>query len=115
MDGTNIEAPPGGWSVDEMLCLAGALFVVVGHKRPAKLSGINVSNMHDEHFEHFVERTKMDIHAAIEFCSWPVMALATGRYDDQFEPTLELTVEGGELQPPTTFELKGDKGARKKQ
>ena len=82
-----IDAPAEGWTVDEMIALAGACASIAG----AFCRGVNVES-YGEHLEADEERSRADSLAAIEFAESLASAILDQNYDQQFEQHLEFGV-----------------------
>ena len=98
INGKRIE-PDGeqpGWSVDDILQLAGACFFVVavhGHERRRSMSKDRTGPQHAEYREAETESVMHDLHAAVEFAAQLTQLAYDGEYDDQYEPHIRCGVQ----------------------
>jgi hypothetical protein len=90
--GQDLPAPANGWSCDQMLQVAGALFfAAMSHGRP---------ELDRERFDDFAgingdpstQTLSDDLHMALDFYSDLTMMVCGDTYDDRFEPELLAVV-----------------------
>jgi hypothetical protein len=101
-NGLAIQPPDGpGWTVHEMLALAGACyFAAMSHGPPLQK---NTDSLHHEHREMVEEEFYGDLHAAIEFNSQLSMMVKDGDYDAQCGPVCTALVENRDGQHKVIF------------
>lgn len=85
-----------GWSVDDMLQLAGACFLasaVHAHELHRSMSKGSKEPQHPEHREAETEAVIHDLHAAIEFTAQMTQLAYDGEYDRDYEPFVRCRVQ----------------------
>jgi hypothetical protein len=82
-----IEAPPAGWSGQEMLALAGACLFGALSQGPLSWYFKDVRQEHKEHREATWETLQDDLLAGIQWHAEATMRVEDGKYDERFDPT----------------------------
>jgi hypothetical protein len=77
-----------GWSVNDMLALAGACHFAAMSHGPVMMDGRKFGDMTGERREAASETFEADLSAAVQFYSQMTMNVKDGQYNDNFEPTL---------------------------
>ncbi len=97
----------GGWTVNDMLILAGACLFGVASHGPVLVPGADTSSQSSERREFIEEQFMGDVRGALDFYGHVAMMLQDGDYDSHFgleasgaiefrdgEPTLIMPVHG---------------------
>ena len=86
-NGKAIEPPPGGWTGNDYLALAGAAFAAAMNQGPEHWwhRENDVQSMQTEHREHVLEVFDHDLHAAIGMYSQLAFAALDEVWDENFE------------------------------
>lgn len=100
-NGNSIEAPPGAWTGNDMLALAGACSFGAMSQGPQSFWLKELpAEMHPEHREQKEEAFMHDLEAAIGFYRQLTMLLKDDEYDQALQPEclalVSKTVEGEE-------------------
>ncbi len=77
-----------GWTIDEMLQLAGACFFVVAAHGPIRRTPTQLQDWqskHPEHKEAEIETLMHDLHGAMEFIAELTQLVYDGGYDERYE------------------------------
>jgi hypothetical protein len=85
-NGKGIKPPPGGWSTDDMLMLAGACRFGVMTHGPPLYSPEQLLAMTGERREALEEDFAISIEASVEWCAHVASLIWGGEYDQAFEP-----------------------------
>lgn len=110
-DGLDLKCPPGGWSKDEMLAVAGAMYFACMSQGPLLHEGVEVTTLSGERQEALWATLVADLHAAIETYGRLTMRVCDDQYDDAFEPRVLASVESeAATHKMTILFLKGAKG-----
>jgi len=99
-DGKPFIPPPGGWSGDEMLAVAGACLAAARSQGPNNWwsKANDTSAMHREHSEMVEEAFDHDLHAGVGFYSQLIEALMFGEWDKQYAADVQaLATQTGTL------------------
>ena len=96
--GGTIDAPPDGWTANEMLALAGCCFAVVFRQGP-QLHGALGQAVPKDVREFTGKELTRDIHSAIEFCHLLALHAQDGRWDGKFGPVVQGTIRTAEEGP----------------
>ena len=93
-NGTAIDAPPEGWSINDMMALGGACFFAAMSHGPIldKVRGIDTSKLPHEHREAREDTLMQDLHDAIEFYGQLTSLVADSRFDPEYEPNVVALV-----------------------
>ena len=94
MVGKPIEPPDGEWNDQDMITLAGVCFFVLWSHCSEKTRDVKDSGILREHEEAIAETWRKDIHVAIEWASDSAKLVHAGCYDDEFDLTHEVKLDG---------------------
>ncbi len=92
-DGKPLQPGPSGWSGNDMLSAARALFMAAFSQGPALMTTEKVMELHGEHREMIDQQLMKDLHSAIDFYGNLAIAIFNGTYDDVFEEHIEAVIE----------------------
>lgn len=81
--------PAGGWSVPDMLHVAGTLYCAIWSRGPMTTDLERLDHMSAEYREAAEETLTKDVLGAIEVCGQLAMMVCDKSYDDQWQPYLE--------------------------
>ena len=97
-EGKDIPAPAAGWSSDELLQVAGALFFAAMSHGPREIDKDQFSDLSSGNGDVATRTLADDLHMAVDFYSDLTMMVCGGTYDQRFEPRLQAVVvrEGDE-------------------
>jgi len=107
--GKPIPLPPGGWTGNNMLTLAGVMHAGVFSQGPrayqvAGLPASVLAKMHGERREAVEANFSQDIHDGIKFISQLASQVMDGEYDTNFQPevkaVLQRKADGGKTFTP---------------
>jgi hypothetical protein len=95
--GRDIPVPTDGWTSDQLLQVAGALFFAAMSHGPPAIDK-NIENSTSENGDSATRNLSDDLHMAIDFYCDLTMMVCGGTYDERFEPELRAVVmrEGAE-------------------
>lgn len=88
LHGQPIEPDQSGWTVDDMMQLAGACFFAVAAQGPAA----DVQQVHPEYQEAEFETMMNDLHAVLEFVAQRTQMVYDGDYDEAHEPVVRCGI-----------------------
>lgn len=99
INGQAVEHDPGqnGWTVDEMLQLAGACFLTAAVHGPLRQpTSDQIQDWKAEHAEHReaeIETMMHDLHAALEFIAQLTQMAYDGEYDGMYGPIVRCGLQ----------------------